>query len=53
VVIGAKTLEQLKDNLGAVEFKLDEADMQTLDEASDFPLPYPYEQIKRMNKGRM
>lgn len=42
VIIGARNEEQLKDNLGAIGWKLTKAQMDTLDEASKFPVPYPY-----------
>jgi len=41
VIIGAKKTSQLKDNLGAVELKLDEADMKQLDEVSKLAPEYP------------
>ncbi|MFD6333058.1 aldo/keto reductase [Streptomyces niveus] len=41
-IIGARTLEQLKDNLGAVGWQLTAAQTTRLDEASARPLPYPY-----------
>ena len=41
VIIGAKTPEQLEDNLGAVSLKLDEEDLAKLDEISRLPPEYP------------
>lgn len=41
VIIGAKSLEQLKDNLGATRLALSEADIQGLDEVSQLPPEYP------------
>jgi aryl-alcohol dehydrogenase-like predicted oxidoreductase len=41
VIIGAKKTSQLKDNLGAVELKLDAEDMQQLDEVSKLAPEYP------------
>jgi aryl-alcohol dehydrogenase-like predicted oxidoreductase len=41
-IIGARTAEQLKDNLGASGWRLGSEDMRLLDAASDQPLPYPY-----------
>lgn len=52
VVIGAKTMEQLEDNLGASALVLNGDQMGRLDQVSELPLPYPYEQIHRLNKGR-
>jgi aryl-alcohol dehydrogenase-like predicted oxidoreductase len=45
-IIGARTLEQLDDNLGAVGWRLDAEHRRTLGEASAFRLGYPYEFIK-------
>ncbi|HEX3589110.1 MAG TPA: aldo/keto reductase [Pseudonocardiaceae bacterium] len=42
VVIGARTDEQLADNLGAAGVRLSEEDMGRLDEVSAQPLLYPY-----------
>lgn len=41
-VVGARTFQQLKDNLGALEWKLDEDEVRALTAASTVPLPYPY-----------
>ena len=41
VIIGAKTLEQLKDNLAATRLQLPEADVAALDEVSQLPSEYP------------
>ncbi|MEV8341466.1 aldo/keto reductase [Streptomyces niveus] len=46
-IIGARTLEQLKDNLGAVGWELTAAQTTRLDEASARPLPYPYNVLSR------
>jgi aryl-alcohol dehydrogenase-like predicted oxidoreductase len=42
VVVGARTDEQLADNLGAADLELDEAERARLDELSAPPLLYPY-----------
>jgi len=42
VVIGARNEEQLRQNLGAVGWNLDAAQVATLDEASAFTPAYPY-----------
>ena len=52
VVIGVKSLQQLSDNLGVNGWKLTDGEMKALDEASDAPLPYPYEMITRLGKFR-
>ena len=41
VIIGARNMAQLEDNLGAAELELSEADLAALDEASRLPLEYP------------
>lgn len=41
VIIGAKRLEQLQDNLAAVDVKLSDDEMKQLDEVSVLPLEYP------------
>jgi aryl-alcohol dehydrogenase-like predicted oxidoreductase len=41
VIIGAKTREQLADNLAATQLKLSPAQIARLDEASALPLEYP------------
>jgi aryl-alcohol dehydrogenase-like predicted oxidoreductase len=45
-IIGARNLEQLDDNLGAVGWRLDEQHRKQLGQASAFRLGYPYEFIK-------
>ena len=42
VIIGARNEAQLRQNLGAVGWKLSAAQVARLDEASAVPLPYPY-----------
>jgi aryl-alcohol dehydrogenase-like predicted oxidoreductase len=41
VIIGAKRLEQLDDNLGATEVRLSDADIERLDRVSALPPEYP------------
>jgi aryl-alcohol dehydrogenase-like predicted oxidoreductase len=41
VIIGAKRLEQLQDNLGAVELTLSQDELRQLDEVSVLPSEYP------------
>ncbi len=45
-------MEQLEDNLGSASLRLSREQMDRLDKVSQLPLPYPYEQIHRLNKGR-
>jgi aryl-alcohol dehydrogenase-like predicted oxidoreductase len=42
VLVGARTVAQLEDNLKALEVKLSGEDLKRLDEASRFELVYPY-----------
>ena len=42
LIIGARNEEQLKQNLGAVGWKLTKEQVAQLDAASTVPLPYPY-----------
>lgn len=42
VLIGARTEEQLMDNLGAVGWSLDAAQLSRLEAVSTVPAPYPY-----------
>ncbi|MCA9491586.1 MAG: aldo/keto reductase [Myxococcales bacterium] len=51
VLFGARTLGQLEDNLRAAELALSAEQVAALDEASAFPLGYPYEFMKRI-QGR-
>ena len=41
VIIGAKRMDQLQDNLAAVDLKLSEDEIRTLDEVSALPPEYP------------
>ncbi|MHC5259491.1 aldo/keto reductase [Streptomyces sp. UC4497] len=44
-IIGARTPEQLKDNLGALEVDLTDAHLSRLDEASAIELGYPHDML--------
>lgn len=48
-IIGAKTAEQLKDNLGCLEFNLSPEDIQILDEVSQVDLGFPHDFLKKEN----
>jgi aryl-alcohol dehydrogenase-like predicted oxidoreductase len=51
VILGAHTLTQLKENLGAVDWKLSTEEMTQLDEVSDpSPPRYPYWLHRRMSE---
>jgi aryl-alcohol dehydrogenase-like predicted oxidoreductase len=49
-ILGARTLEQLKDNLGATGWKLGAGEVDLLDAASEQPLPYPYRFLQKYAK---
>jgi aryl-alcohol dehydrogenase (NADP+) len=51
-ILGTRTVEQLDDNLGAANVKLDDAQIARLDEVSDPGLPaYPYGFIDEMSRS--
>ncbi len=52
VIIGAKRLDQLDENLKAVKLKLDTDDMAKLDEVSALPPEYPAWMLARQGAGR-
>jgi aryl-alcohol dehydrogenase-like predicted oxidoreductase len=41
VIVAARKVEQLEDNIGAVDFRLSDEDIRLLDAASDPGVPYP------------
>ncbi|MQY59517.1 MAG: aldo/keto reductase [Clostridia bacterium] len=51
-ILGVRTLEQLKENLGCTGWQLSEEQMNKLKKASDVPLPYPYRFIERYTRRR-
>jgi aryl-alcohol dehydrogenase-like predicted oxidoreductase len=53
VIIGAKNMEQLEDNLNAVSVELNESQRRRLDEASELTPEYPQWMIARQGKGRI
>jgi len=52
VIIGARNEEQLRQNLGAVGWKLSAEQIAKLDAASTVPLPYPYWHQRGTNSDR-
>ena len=52
VIIGAKTVEQLDDNMAAALWSLTDEEMALLDELSSPDIPYPYEMIWRCNSSK-
>lgn len=45
-IIGARTMDQFEDNMGAIDWSLSAEQMDRLNQASDKPLPYPYNYLK-------
>ena len=45
VIVGARTLPQLEDNLGAVDLKLTQDEIARLNEVSAIPVAYPYRSV--------
>ena len=52
IIIGASGVEQLEDNLAAVELRLDADDLAKLDEVSALPAEYPGWMVDRQSAGR-
>jgi aryl-alcohol dehydrogenase-like predicted oxidoreductase len=53
VIIGAKTTEQLDDNLAATSLTLSTEEMERLDKVSALPPEYPGWMIERQNQSRV
>jgi aryl-alcohol dehydrogenase-like predicted oxidoreductase len=53
VIIGAKTTDQLDDNLAAVKVQLSADEMKSLDEASALPMEYPGWMLARQSAERI
>lgn len=49
-LIGARNIFQLKENLGAVEWSLNDEDIKKLDEVSKIELPSPYSFIEKYTR---
>jgi aryl-alcohol dehydrogenase-like predicted oxidoreductase len=49
-IFGARTLEQVEDNLGSVGWALTTEEIVQLNTASDIPLPSPYNFIARYTR---
>jgi aryl-alcohol dehydrogenase-like predicted oxidoreductase len=52
VIVGAKRLDQLEDNLGAAKLELSKEELKTLDAASTLPREYPGWMIERQGEYR-
>jgi aryl-alcohol dehydrogenase-like predicted oxidoreductase len=53
VIIGAKNMDQLDDNLNAVDIQLSDGERRRLDEASALVAEYPQWMIARQGQGRI
>jgi aryl-alcohol dehydrogenase-like predicted oxidoreductase len=53
VIIGAKTVEQLDDNLAAADLRLSAEEIARLDEVSALPREYPGWMVERQAPGRL
>jgi aryl-alcohol dehydrogenase-like predicted oxidoreductase len=53
VIVGAKTVEQLDDNLAATSLGLSADEMERLDKVSALPPEYPGWMVERQNSGRI
>lgn len=51
-MLGARTIEQLKENLGCIGWKLSDEEIENLKTASQIPLPYPYRFIEKYTRKR-
>jgi aryl-alcohol dehydrogenase-like predicted oxidoreductase len=53
VIVGARTEEQLRDNLAAADLRLTEQELRRLDDVSAVPLLYPYWHQANTGGGRL
>ena len=53
VIIGAKTTQQLDDNLAAADLQLSEEDIARLDQVSALPAEYPGWMVERQARNRL
>lgn len=51
-IIGARTVDQLDDTIGATTFTRDAAQLARRDDASDVALPYPHDVLGNAAKRR-
>jgi aryl-alcohol dehydrogenase-like predicted oxidoreductase len=49
-ILGARTVDQLKDNLGCAGWSLNREELESLSAASSMPLPYPHRFVARYAK---
>ena len=53
IIIGAKRVDQLEDNLAAVDVALSAEEIKTLDEVSELPKEYPGWMVAWQGSNRM
>jgi aryl-alcohol dehydrogenase-like predicted oxidoreductase len=53
IIVGAKTEEQLRDNLAAPELRLGDDELAALDEVSQLTPEYPIWMFERQGQGRV
>jgi aryl-alcohol dehydrogenase-like predicted oxidoreductase len=53
VIVGAKTVEQLDDNIAATSIRLSASDLATLEQASALRSEYPQWMLDRQQAGRV
>ena len=51
-ILGARTMDQLRDNMGAAGWSLSPEEMDRLERESAIPLPYPYRFVERYTRRR-
>jgi aryl-alcohol dehydrogenase-like predicted oxidoreductase len=51
-ILGARTVEQLRDNLGCTGWRLKPEELEILNSSSKIPLPYPHRFVDRYAKRR-
>jgi len=52
-IIGARTLEQLNDNIGSAFISLSDEQIKSLDTISDYSWPYPYDLQRPKRKEKL
>ncbi len=51
-IFGARTPDQIEENLGSVGWELESEEVAAMEEASSIPLPYPFRFIQRYSRRR-
>ncbi len=52
-LVGARTLEQLEENLGCLEFSLEDAQIERLDQISQIDMGFPHDMLARFDNSRV